>query len=206
MEIDEFRNIWKEVMEREVLASKTDQTKIAHTMKANDTLTLMTEKTIRRWKFTRNAIILLFISIGTGLCGFIFYPEKFQNIEKALPVYLTIALYGLLTLWAYYEKVKIFDGDALSIKSAITRTIGRFRRWYVLTTLIFIMIYPVIFMVVVSMIVQLTKRDIPFRFQIAISIVLAVVTLIRTHFYYKRTYFRWIKALQENLKELGELD
>ncbi|MDF9794901.1 hypothetical protein OKW21_000164 [Catalinimonas alkaloidigena] len=116
-----------------------------------------------------------------------------------------VALFGLVTLWAYYEQVKIFDiSDAVNIKAALKNTMGRFKRWYLLTTLIYVIVFPLIYYIVVEVVLQLFHVELSLLTEVSISGVLSVISLLGNHLYYKSTYFKWLQTLSESLDELQQ--
>ncbi len=204
MELDDLKNAWQDYLTQE---KETSQPISEHLNKKNmnvaDTLSKLSSTTIYWWKFTRNVIILLFACLMLNVLLFFIFPERFQNLENALPVFGMVAFYGLVTLWAYYEQVKIFDiADAVNIKAALKNTKERFKRWYLLTTLIYVIVFPLIYYVVVKVVLQLFHIELSLLIEVGISGALSIISLLANHLYYKSTYFKWLHSLQQSLEEL----
>lgn len=204
MELDELKTTWKKYLEMERNERPPSEYVNMITMKISNTLNELNENTIYWWKFTRNVMILLFILLVTNISFFIFFPEKFQNLENALPVFGVLAFYAIGILWVYYEKVKIFDiVDSTNIRKAIEKAIRRFKRWYILSTLLYVFLLPLVFYVVVNIGSEaFLHRTFPLITEVIACAVLTILTLIGNHLYFKKTYFKWIELLKSNLKEL----
>lgn len=206
MELDDLKNTWQAYLRQEKehsqpLSEHLNEKK----MNVSNTLSKLSSTTIYWWKFTKNVIILLFTCLLFNLMLFFIFPERFQNLEHALPVFGMVALFGLITLWTYYEQVKIFDiSDAVNIKAALKSTMGRFKRWYLLTTLIYVIVFPLIYYMVVKVMLQLFHVELFLLTEVIISGVLSVISLLGNHLYYKKTYFKWLHVLNKNLEELEE--
>ncbi len=206
MELDDLKNVWQNYLnEEKVDINNLLEPKHTHAMNVSDVLSKLSKTTIYRWKFTKNVIIILFSLLVMNISFFVLFPGKFQNLENALPVFGTVALFGLVMLLAYYEQMKIFDiSDAVNIKAGLKSTIYRFNRWYILSTLVYVLIFPVIFYAVVNMGFEIFHVALPFLTEVTISGILSVIALVVNHLYYKRTYFRWLHTLNKNLDELRE--
>lgn len=204
MEIDEFKTTWNKYLEDERKESLHSDYVNMITMKISNTVNKLNENTIYWWKFTRNVMILLFIMLAANISFFILFPDKFQNLENALPVFGVLALYAVGVLWVYYEKVKIFDiVDSNNIRNAIEKAIRRFNRWYILSTLLYLFLLPLMFYVVVNIGSEaFLHRSFPLNTEVIACAVMTIITLIGNHFYYKKTYFKWLDLLKNNLKEL----
>ncbi|HOX81566.1 MAG TPA: hypothetical protein PLJ60_00150 [Chryseolinea sp.] len=204
MELDEFKTSWNKYLEEERNTKPTSDHINTITMKISTTLETINEKTIYWWKFARNIMILLFIMLAANISFFILFPEKFQNLENALPVFGVLAVYALGILWVYYEKVKIFDiVDSKNIRCALEKAIRRFNRWYVLSTLLYVFLVPIMFYVVINIGAEaFLHRAFSLKTEIIACAVMTVITLVGNHFYYKKTYFKWLALLETSLKEL----
>lgn len=206
MELDDLKDSWQAYLRQE---KKHEQTISEHLnekkMNVSNTLSKLSSTTLYWWKFTKNVIILLFACLLLNIILFFIFPERFQNLEHALPVFGMVALFGLVTLWAYYEQVKIFDiADAANIKAALKSTMGRFKRWYLLTTLIYVIVFPLIYYIVVKVVLQLFHAELSLLTEVGISGALSVTSLLGNHLYYKKTYFKWLQTLSDSLDELQE--
>jgi hypothetical protein len=204
MELDEFKTSWNKYLEDEGKNYSPSEHLNTITMKMSTTLNKLNDNTHHWWKFTRNVMILLFIILAANISFFILFPEKFQNLNNALPVFGVLAFYAIGILWVYYEKVKIFDiVDSNNIRTAIEKAIRRFNRWYALSTLLYLFILPLMFYVVVNIGGEaFFKRSFSLNTEVIFCAVMTLVTLIGNHFYYKQTYFKWLSLLKSNLKEM----
>ncbi len=209
MELDEFKTSWNKYLEDERKDKPPSEYLNTITMKMSNTLNKLNENTHYWWKFTRNVMILLFAMLAANISFFILFPEKFQNLNNALPVFGVLTIYALGILWVYYEKVKIFDIiDSNNIRTAIGKAIRRFNRWYALSTILFIFLLPLMFYVVVNIGSEaFLKKTFSLNTEVIFCAVMTIITLVGNHFYYKKTYFKWLSLLKTNLKELdGEAE
>ncbi|MEK6477509.1 hypothetical protein WJR50_08240 [Catalinimonas sp. 4WD22] len=206
MELDDLRNTWQAHLSQEKEhARPLSEHFNEKNMNVSNALSKLSSTTLYWWKLTKVSIILLFACLLLNVVLFFIFPERFQNLEHALPVFGMVALFGLVTLWAYYEQVKIFDiADAANIKAALKSTMGRFKRWYLLTTLIYVIVFPLIYYIVVKVVLQLFQVELSLLTEVSISGVMAVISLLGNHLYYKKTYFKWLHTLNKNLEELED--
>ncbi|WPP53020.1 hypothetical protein [Catalinimonas niigatensis] len=206
MELDDLKNTWQAyISQDQEHAQPLSEHLNKNKMNVSNTLSKLSSTTLYWWKFTKNVIILLFACLIFNVVLFFIFPERFQNLEHALPVFGMVALFGLVTLWTYYEQVKIFDiADAVNIKAALKNTKERFKRWYLLTTLIYVIVFPLIYFVVVKVVLQLFHVEFPLLTEVSISGALSVISLLGNHLYYKKTYFKWLHTLSKSLDELEE--
>jgi len=206
MELKDFKQIWNEELENEsrvIINTSGMQNDIL--MNTNSLLGKLNRTTLYWWKLTRNTFTLLILVLLLNIAMFFLFPNKFQNLRNALPVYGIIGLFALSTLWIYYKKARIFEvNDSDSLKRSIENTLKRFNRWYTLSTLLYIVVFPPVFYVIIKITLQSFHIILPFKTEIGYSLLLSIVSLIGNHIYYKRTYFKWLGNLKNNLQELSE--
>jgi hypothetical protein len=206
MELKEFKKIWNQELEKENSTTiNTSEILNAILMNANSLMGKLNSTTLYWWKLARNTFTLLILVLLLNIGMFFLFPHKFQNLQNALPVYSTIGVFALSTLWIYYEKAKIFEVyDSNNLKQSIENVLKRFNRWYTLSTLFYIVVFPPVFYVIIKITLQSFHATLPFKTEIGYSLLLSIVSLIGNHLYYKRTYFKWLDNLKINLQELSE--
>ena len=206
MDLKEFKQAWNQEFEKEKkLTINTSGILNDIQMNTNSLIGKLNCKTLYWWKLTRNTYTLLIWVLVINMGMFFLFPDKFQNLQNALPVYGIIGLFALSTLWIYYEKAKIFEvNDSDSLRLSIENVLKRFNRWYAFYTLLYIVAFPAIFYVSIKITLQLFHVTLPFKTEIGYSLLLSIVSLIGNHIHYKKTYFKWLDNLKRNLKELSE--
>ncbi|MDF9794902.1 hypothetical protein OKW21_000165 [Catalinimonas alkaloidigena] len=88
MELDDLKNTWQAYLrqEKEHVQSLSEHLNKKN-MNVSNTLSKLSSTTLYWWKLTRNAILLLFACLVLNLLLFFIFPERFQNLENALPVF-----------------------------------------------------------------------------------------------------------------------
>jgi len=206
MELKEFKQIWNQELEKEN-STPINTSEILNDilMNTNSLMGKLNSTTLYWWKLTRNTFTLLILIILISIGMFFLFPNKFQNLQNALPVYSIIGVFALSTLWIYYEKAKIFEVyDSNNLKQSIENVLKRFNRWYTLSTIFYIVVFPPVFYVIIKITLQSFHATLPFKTEIGYSLLLSIVSLVGNHIYYKRTYFKWLDNLKNNLQELSE--
>ncbi len=174
-------------------------------MNTNNLVGKLNITTLYWWKLTRNTFTFLILVLLINIAMFFLFPSKFQNLQNALPVYGIVGLFALSTLWIYYEKARIFElNDSDSLRLSIEKTLKRFKRWYSLSTLLYVVLFPPVFYVIIKITLQSFHVTLPFKTEIGFSLLLSIVSLTGNHIYYKKTYFKWLGNLKNNLHELSE--
>ena len=206
MELKDFKQLWNREPEKENrVITNTSEILNNILMNTNSLIGKLNTKTLYWWKLTRNTFTLLMLVVLLNIAMFFLFPDKFQNLQKALPVFGVIALFAFSTIWIYYEKVKIFEvNDSDSLRLSIENVLKRFNRWYALFTLLYIVIFPLLYYVIIKITLQPFHITLPFKTEAGYSILLSIVSLIGNHIYYKKTYFKWLYNLKNNLREISE--
>ena len=98
MELKDFKQMWNQELEKEnrVITNKSE---ILNNilMNTNSLIGKLNSKTLYWWKLTRNTFTLLMLVVLLNIGMFFLFPDKFQNLQNALPVF------GVIALFAFYS-------------------------------------------------------------------------------------------------------
>ncbi|WP_207423067.1 hypothetical protein [Desertivirga brevis] len=208
MELHEFKELFEADSESKTLTDKYNTEKInSIIMKTNATVGKLHRTNTFWWNFAKVSTILLLLSLALNVITFLASPDKFPQMGKALPFLGIIAVFGLTSLWTYYEQLNIFDiGDSQTMKNAIETSIRRFKRFYLLMNVTYLVMLPPVFYAG-SLLFQMGFHRVEFIFslkEVLQSVILTAIAMGASHLYYKRNYFRRLSELKRNLNELDE--
>lgn len=208
MELNEFKAIWQSGFAQDKLTEKYNSEKINEIiMKSTITITKLHSTNTIWWNIAKISTLALIGSLALNIITFLVSPERFSKTHVVLPFFAIIALFSLITLWLYYEKVKIFEiKDALNMQIAIDTSIRRFQRFYIFSNIITMVMYPGVFYVG-TLLIKMGFSNIHFVWnakEVLRCVVLTVVVMGAEHWYHKKTYFKWLTELKNNLQELRE--
>ncbi len=138
MELDNFKNMWKSQLERDIYNNKNISEKIKEIiMRTTDILAELTHTNRHWWKTIKTTMILLLGILAINLILFLLVPEKFQHIKNAFSYYAIIASFALISLGLYHFQLRIFDVDiSVDLRSAIEKAIRQFNKFYLLYNII----------------------------------------------------------------------
>lgn len=206
MELDNFKNIWKSQVERDIVNNENISENIKEIiMRANDILAELTHTNRHWWKTIKTTMILLLGITAIKFILFLIAPEKFQYIKNPFPYYAIITSFAFISLAIYHFQLKIFDINiSVDLRSAIENAIRKFNKFYLLYNIIYLIFFPILFYFAITVVLQLFDINIPFITGLLLSGILAVFCLVINHFYYKKKYFKRIIQLKSSLKELKE--
>lgn len=206
MELDNFKNMWKSQLEKDIYINKNISEKIKEIiMRTTDILAELTHTNRHWWKTIKTTMILLLGILAINFILFLLVPEKFQHIKNAFSYYAIIASFALISLGLYHFQLRIFDVDiSVDLRSAIEKAIRQFNKFYLLYNIIYLILFPVLFYFIMEVVLQLFNINMTLNTGLLLSGILTVICLGINHIYYKKKYFKRIIKLKSNLKELTE--
>ncbi|WCT12463.1 hypothetical protein [Mucilaginibacter jinjuensis] len=205
MELDDFKAHWNNIQDKEFQQQKFSSEKLEQIiMNTTDTLNQLHTKSLF-WKTlgTTTCKMLIGILAVAFLMTIVdaIHLHKLANIPMALAYMLIILLYCIVTIWAYNRQEQIFtiynNGD---VKASLKLTITTFKKFYLLLNIIYLFLYPVYSYAVIKLFIPYWHPS-PQILYITCAIV-TVVCLAGGHWYYKAKFFKKLKSLEGNLKEL----
>lgn len=203
MELEEFKLLWTKNIsaDQKALIQKNELDSVF--LNATTKLTQLTMTSAFWWRVSLSGIILLlFLSIGTGV-SYLLFPARLQSLTNALPVMITFASFIILVGWLYYTQARIFEVyDSHSMGSALRHAIDRFTSWYKLSMVAYAIILTPIFYFLAVAFCYKVDVSLTVTMQVSISIILMILTIMINHLHYKRTYFTWLNQLKGSLSEL----
>lgn len=206
MELNEFKDLWKADFEKETTGDKLTEEKLNKIMmKATTTLTKLNHSNLYWWKFTKYLVIVLLTVLLTKAATLTMGNNSTPLINSPILYLGLIALFGLTTLWMYYELVKIFEvTDISNLKLTIEIAIKRFKRWYLMVNLIYLLLLPLVFFASLRNVLPAYHIQLSVNTDLIITVAVSVFILIANHINFKFTYFKWLNSMQKNLDELSE--
>jgi hypothetical protein len=204
MELDEFKSYWKANQEEETKQQKhTSETLNQIIMKTTNTLGELHKKNLY-WKKVMDMAGSMLIGItAVNIILYLLLPQFFKSSRNSLPELAFLVLYAFISIRIFNEQAKIFDIDTtISLKDALSKAIEKFKRFYLLSNIVFLFLTPPVFYFSIKTLLG------TFNFSqttlIWITAAITVVSFALNHYYYKQKYFKKIKSLEENLKELSD--
>jgi hypothetical protein len=204
MELDDFKAHWNRIQEKELSKQKyTPETLNRIVMNTTNTLTEMQKKNAF-WNNMAKAIcpmLLVILVIFIPISYFI--PNKQHTFTEALIYIAIMATFAWITLWMYDRQEKIFKiYNSENLKETLQRTIAEFKKFYITFNVVYIFLYPLYYYSMFKLLI--TYWVLPTQTLLLICGGLSIISLIAGHIYYKITYFKRIRTLQADLKELED--
>ena len=208
MELRELKDMWQTKIEGDISTQQYTSEHINEIiMKTHLTVDKLHSTNIFWWKVSKISIAALVFMLLLNVILFVISPNDFGQFEHALPFMAVIGVFGLLSLWINYEQVKIFDmGGAANLRMGIESSIQQFKRFYFLSSLFNLVVLPIVFYSGI-LIAKMGFFKVKFSFSGELvwqSLIFTAITMLLGHFYYKKTYFRWLAELKMNLSELSQ--
>lgn len=202
MELDEFKKHWNSTQQELKQQVYTPEIINKIIMDTTSTLGELQEKssfwkTVGSW----NSVLMLLPLIG--YCTMLYYRgEASQTILAKLPLMAILVVFALFSNWTYKRQEEIFSETSNeSIRERISSTLVNFKRYYRFTNLIFLLLAPVAFYAVFE--VFLTNGlKLPLSSILLTCVALTGLSFFLRYWYYRTIFFKRIKAMEANLKEL----
>ncbi|WP_205502348.1 hypothetical protein [Rufibacter psychrotolerans] len=204
MELDEFKERWG-------AARKEAPDQQGHTRKAIDRIIRSNTGSLGELKgksafWNRvggwNSALMILLAIGylvwqyyRGVGGY--------TLSAKLPLVAVLVGFALFSRWAYSRQEEIFtENTDASSKEALRKILSDFRSYYRFTNLVFLFISPVAFYAVFA--VFLTGSGLSVTAVILASTALTGISFLLRYWYYRAVYFKRIKVMESNLRELED--
>ena len=147
-----------------------------------------------------NAALLVLLAVGClvwhchrGLGG--------GALAGKLPLAAVLVGFAGFSRWTYRRQEQIFsENTAASSREALRRTLAAFKTYYRFTNAVFLVVSPVAFYAVF----ELPGVGLPFATTSLASAALTGFSFLFRYWYYRAVFFRRIKAMEANLRELDE--
>ncbi|KAA3437660.1 hypothetical protein [Rufibacter hautae] len=121
-----------------------------------------------------------------------------------LPLVAVLIGFALFSSWTYRRQEEIFtENTDASSTEALRRTLSEFRRYYRFTNTVFLIISPVAFYAMFA--VFLDRLVLSLGAVVLASAALTGFSFLLRYWYYRAIYFRRIKAMEANLRELEDI-
>lgn len=205
MELDEFKTHWNSIQQQEFQQQKLSTEKLEEIiMTTTETVSQLHSKSVF-WRKTGVPIIQVLIVTLTVvlliIIGQAIYRHKLDGVFEAMAYLSVMGIFCAVSIWMYKKQEQIFTIYINeNIRATLTHTITAFKRFYVLINVIYLFLYPAYYYAVIKLLIpywHTTQQTIFIACAVA-----SVLSLAGGHWYYKAKFFKKIKSLELNLKEL----
>lgn len=200
MELDEFKENWNNLQQQQ----KELETNTINKIIMNTTVTIneMQQKHSYWSNFAKVVfpalIVVLIINLAIGY----FAPVQHTAFLPRVSYALIMIIFAVASLYMYRWQENILNHyNAGDLKASLAKTIKDFRRFYLFYNLVYLVLYPAyfyaMFKLLVNEVLHLSENT-----TLISSAVLSILSMVAGHIYYRVTYFKRIRSLQADLKEL----
>ncbi|EOR94742.1 hypothetical protein ADIARSV_2116 [Arcticibacter svalbardensis MN12-7] len=214
MELDEFKNYWKTIQDKEFTQQELTNEKLDQIiMKTTDTLDYL-QKTSAYWIRTNNTNVqklkgLLIPFLLVIILKAFLMADKTETIEAfainigTSLIYMAIILiHYFTTVWIFKRQQEIFTlNNTKNLKETVAKIIDDFTKYYVKFNIIYMFLYPAYFYSIIKFITFWTPST---NILLLTCALLTIFTLAIGHLLHILKYSDKIKSLKTNLKELKE--
>jgi hypothetical protein len=202
MELDEFKKYWTAAQQEDYKQQKhTTEAIDKIIMNATNTLGELKEKSIfwNRIGGWNSAIMIILVAVHIALL--LYRGKEGQGLAGKLPLIGILVGFAWFSRWTYQRQEQIFSANThQSLKAALSATILDFKRYYRFTNSIFLVISPLAFYAVFALLPG--KPGMSWTAMVSLSCALTGFSFLIRFWYYKVVYFKRIKAMEANLREL----
>lgn len=147
-----------------------------------------------------NAALLVLLAVGylgwqyhRGLAG--------AALAGKLPLVAVLVGFALFSGWTYRRQEEIFSQNTdASSREVLGRTLAAFKHYYQFTNAVFLVISPVAFYAVF----EVPGIGLSFVTSSLASVALTGFSFLLRYWYYRAVFFRRIKLMEANLRELED--
>jgi hypothetical protein len=199
MELDELKSSWDNLQQQQKQLSDNSIHQIM--MTTTNTINQLQQKN-KFWNdFAKVICPILIVMVLINVAISYFDPARHSGTPASITYALIMILFAVVTLYMYQRQELILNSyNPGNLKDSLAKTVKDFKRFYLIYTLTYLVLYPAYFYAVIKLLLfffHLSQRNI-----LITCAVLSVVCLAASHIYYKLTYFKKLKSLEADLKEL----
>ena len=201
MELDDLKENWNTLHQQQKELSVNTINHII--MNTNITINEMQQKN-KYWNNLAKVIcpVLVIILITNVIIGY-FAPAPHTSFPASISYALIMIIFAIVTMYMYrWQESILACYNAGDLKASLTKTIIDFRRFYIIYNLVYLVLYPAyfyaMFKLLLNVIFHLSETTI-----LLSSAVLSMLSIVGSHIYYRLTYFKRIRSLKEDLRELN---
>ncbi|WP_214073389.1 hypothetical protein [Mucilaginibacter sp. dw_454] len=206
MELDDFKAHWNIIQDKEFQQQKISPEKMEQIiMNTTETLSQLQSRTIF-WKqinktTTTIVITLLVVVLLLRSIDDLILHKLLADIPAAIAYAAIIALYCKYTVWVFKRQEQVFIlYNSANVKQTLKQTITAFKAFYWGFNFVCMFLCPLYYYAVIKLLIPYWHAS---QQTILITCVVAtVISLIGSHWYYSVKFFKKLRSLDENLKEL----
>jgi hypothetical protein len=205
MELDEFKKRWGSVRQEEPEQLGHTREVIDGIIRSNtNSLGELREKSafwnrIGGW----NSALMILLAVGYLVWQ---YQRGIEVLALAwkLPLVAVLVGFALFSRWTYSRQEEIFSENTdASSREALRKILSDFKRYYRFTNIVFLIISPVAFYAVFEVFLQGSGLSLTKTMLVATA--LTGLSFLFRYWYYKAVYFKRIRAIESNLRELEDI-
>ena len=200
MELDELKENWNQLQQQQKELSTQTINQIM--MNTTTTIQQMQQKN-QYWNNLGKVIfpMLMVILIINVIIGY-FVPKPHTTFLSSVSYALIMIVFAVVSMYMYRWQEKILKyyhtGD---LKAYLIKTIKDFKRFYLVYNVTYLVLFPAyfyaMFKLLLNVVLNLSENT-----TIISCAVLSALSITCSHIYYRVTYFKRIRSLEADLREL----
>jgi len=200
MELDELKEDWNKLQQEQKELSIHAINQII--MNTNTTINELQQKN-RYWNNLGKVIfpMLIVVLIINVIIGY-FVPKPHTTFLSSVSYALIMIIFAVVSMYMYrWQEIILAYYNAGDLKASLSKTIKDFKRFYLLYNLTYLVLYPAYFYAMFKLLLNVVLHLSDNTTLISCAI-LSILSIIASHIYYRPTYFKRIRSLEADLKEL----
>ena len=207
MELDEFKSQWNKIQEKEIEKQKlTTETLDKIIMKTSTTLTEIQQRNAY-WSKLGKAVcsaLIVVLLINLAMSYFMSYlvPTHSQIFNWSITSVIIMIIFAIVSMrfYKWLEEIFIININE-NLKEALARMIQNFKKYYLIYNIVYIFLFPAYYYAFIKLFMSYWAFSTGTILWVCGG--LTIISFIINYWYYKIKYFKKIKALEDNLKELN---
>jgi hypothetical protein len=200
MELDELKADWNKLQQQQKELSTDTINQII--MNTSTTMQEMQQKNQYWNKLGKVVFPVLIVVLIVNVIIRYFAPLPDTTFPANIIYALIMIVFAVVSLYMYRWQEKILacynPGD---LKASLTKTIKDFKQFYLVYNLAYGVLFPTyfyaMFKFLLNVVFHLSENTI-----LTSCAVLTILSIIAAHIHYRRTYFKRIRSLEADLREL----
>ena len=200
MELEELKENWNKLQQQQKELSTQTINQII--MNTTTTIHQMQQKN-QYWNNLGKVIfpMLIIVLIINVIIGY-FVAKPHTTFLSSVSYALIMIVFAVVSMYMYRWQEKILAYyNAGDLKASLTKTIKDFKRCYLIYNLTYLVLFPAyfyaMFKLLLNVVLHLSENT-----TLISCTMLSILSIISCHLYYRVTYFKRIRSLESDLREL----
>jgi hypothetical protein len=201
MELDELKNDWNNIHQQQKELSTHTINQII--MNTTTTIHQLQEKN-HYWNNLAKVIfpMLIVVLVINVVIGY-FVPSPHTSFLSSVTYALIMIIFAVVSIYMYrWQEAILAYYNPGDLKASLKKTIKDFRRFYLVYNLTYLVLYPAYFYAMIKLLLNVVFHLSENATLISCA-VLSILSIICSHIYYRLTYFKRIRSLEADLRELS---